>query len=152
MQLRASGTAPELWWRGSALFMICEETASSCVVICAPDRPYLRLPLTVGTGILFACLPSRPPYLTRTAKSSVFFLCFPFHLFCLAYIHFSRSRGSSVGIATGCGLDDRGVEVRVHVRQKFSFLHIVQTGSGLHPTSYPMCTRGPLPAGKAAGA
>jgi hypothetical protein len=56
---------------------------------------------------------------------------------------FTTSRHSAVGIATGYGLDDRGVGVRVHV---------VQTGSGVHPTSYPMCTGGSFPGGKAAEA
>jgi hypothetical protein len=49
------------------------------------------------------------------------------------------SRNSSVGIATGYGLDDQeeGAGVRVPV----------QTGSGVNPTSYKMGT-----GGKAAGA
>jgi hypothetical protein len=34
----------------------------------------------------------------------------------------------------------------------FSLNHRVQTGSGAHPTSYPMGTRGSSPGGKAAGA
>jgi hypothetical protein len=42
------------------------------------------------------------------------------------------------GIATGYGLDDRGVGVRVSVG--FSLLHIVQTGFGAHPASYPVGT------------
>jgi hypothetical protein len=46
-------------------------------------------------------------------------------------------KGSVVGMATGYGLDDRGV---------------VQTGSGVHPTSYPMGTGGSFPGSKAAGA
>jgi hypothetical protein len=36
------------------------------------------------------------------------------------------SRDSSVGIATGHGLDDREVGVRVPVGQEFSLLHIVR--------------------------
>jgi hypothetical protein len=36
--------------------------------------------------------------------------------------------------------------------QEFSLLHVVQTGSGVHPTSYPMGTGGSSPGGKAAGA
>jgi hypothetical protein len=52
------------------------------------------------------------------------------------------SRDSSVGIETGYGLDDQGgggssSPGRV---KKFSLLHIVQTGSGVHPTSYKMGT------------
>jgi len=34
----------------------------------------------------------------------------------------------------------------------FSFLHRVQSGSGAHPASYSMCTRGSFTGGKAAGA
>jgi hypothetical protein len=49
------------------------------------------------------------------------------------------------GIATGYGLDDRGVGV-------LSLLHVVQTGSGVHPTSYPMGTGGSFPGDKADGA
>jgi hypothetical protein len=41
------------------------------------------------------------------------------------------------------GLEDREVGVRVPVDQEFSLLHIVQTGSGVHPTSYRMGTGGP---------
>jgi hypothetical protein len=33
-----------------------------------------------------------------------------------------------------------------------SLLHIVQTGSGAHPTSYPLGTRGSFPGSKYAGA
>jgi hypothetical protein len=61
-----------------------------------------------------------------------------------------RSRDSSVGIATGYGLEDRGVRVQVPVGQEFSLLHVVQTGSGVHPTSYAMGTRGSFLRGKAA--
>jgi hypothetical protein len=53
------------------------------------------------------------------------------------------SRDSSVGIATGYGLDDQGGwEFESRQGQKFSLLHIVQTGSGVHPTSYKMGTGG----------
>jgi hypothetical protein len=47
-----------------------------------------------------------------------------------------RSRNSSVGIATGYGLDGR-----VHFpsgTRDFSLLHSVQTGSEAHPFSYPI--------------
>jgi hypothetical protein len=53
------------------------------------------------------------------------------------------SRDSVVGIATGYGQDDQGVEVRVPVGQEFVLLHVVQTGSG---------ARGLIARGKAAGA
>jgi hypothetical protein len=41
------------------------------------------------------------------------------------------STGSVVGIASGYGLDDRGVGVRAAVGS--SLLHFVQTDSGAHP-------------------
>jgi hypothetical protein len=53
-----------------------------------------------------------------------------------------QSRDSSVGIATGYGLDDQVV----------GFLHVVQTGSGVHPGSYPMGTGSSFPGAKAARA
>jgi hypothetical protein len=52
----------------------------------------------------------------------------------------------------GYGLDDRGSTVRFLVgAEYFSLHHRVQNGSGAHPASYPMGTRGPFPGGKAAG-
>jgi hypothetical protein len=55
--------------------------------------------------------------------------------------HVIRSRDSSVGIATGYGMDDRGDRSSSPSRVK-NFLHVVQTGSGVHPTSSPMGTGG----------
>jgi hypothetical protein len=45
------------------------------------------------------------------------------------------SRDSVVGIATGYGLDDKGIGVRVPLGQEFSLLHVVQTDTGAHPVS-----------------
>jgi hypothetical protein len=59
-------------------------------------------------------------------------------------------RDSSVGTAAGYGLDYQGVGVQVPVVSRISLLHVVQTGSGVHPTSYPMSTGGSFPGGKAA--
>jgi hypothetical protein len=54
-----------------------------------------------------------------------------------------RYRDSSVGIALGYGLDDRGSRVRFPTRAgNFSLHHCVQNGSGAHPVSYPMGTGG----------
>jgi hypothetical protein len=51
------------------------------------------------------------------------------------------------------GLDDRGSGVRFPVGAgNFSLHHRVQTGSGFHPASYRMGTRGSFPGGKAVGA
>jgi hypothetical protein len=64
-----------------------------------------------------------------------------------------KSRGSSVGTALGCGLDDRGSMVRFRERARnFSLHHRVQNGPGAHPDSYPIGTRGSFPGSKAAGA
>jgi hypothetical protein len=51
-------------------------------------------------------------------------------------------RGSAVGIATACGLDGREVGVESRWGQEFSLPRIVQTDSGVYPTSYPMGTEG----------
>jgi hypothetical protein len=80
-----------------------------------------------------------------------------FDLIFLRSIFFSnreiKSRDSSVGIALGYGLEDRGSRFRFLAGAgNFSFHHRVQNGSGAHPASYPMGTRGSFPEGKAAGA
>jgi hypothetical protein len=62
------------------------------------------------------------------------------------------SRDSSVGIALGYELDDRGSRVRFPAGAgNFSLHHRVQTGSVAHPASYPTATRGSFPRGKVAG-
>jgi hypothetical protein len=48
-----------------------------------------------------------------------------------------------VGIATGYGLDVRWVEVGVAVGSIIFLLHIVQTGSGVHSTSYSVGVKRP---------
>jgi hypothetical protein len=53
-----------------------------------------------------------------------------------------KSRDSSVSIALGYGLDDRGCRVRFPAGTgNFSLHHRVQDGSGAHPASYPMGAR-----------
>jgi hypothetical protein len=54
---------------------------------------------------------------------------------------------AGAGTATACRIDGRGFGVSAPVEQNISVLHVVQTGSGAHPASYPMGT-----GGKAAGA
>jgi hypothetical protein len=64
-----------------------------------------------------------------------------------------KSRDSSVGIALGYGLDDRGSRFLFPEGAGNFFLHHrVQNGSGAHPASYSMGTGGSFPGGKAAGA
>jgi hypothetical protein len=65
---------------------------------------------------------------------------------------FLRTRDSVVGIATDYGLDDQGVEFEFRWGQEFSLLYVVQIGSGVHPTSYPMGTGDFFAGGKATGA
>jgi hypothetical protein len=56
------------------------------------------------------------------------------------------SRDSSVGIANGYRLDDLGGGGSSSPeRVKVSLLYIVQTGSGVYPTSYKMGTGGSFP-------
>jgi hypothetical protein len=59
---------------------------------------------------------------------------------------------SAVGIATGYALDNRGSDFESQKDQEFSLLHVVQTGSGAPPTSYPMGTWGSFPKVKEARA
>jgi hypothetical protein len=63
------------------------------------------------------------------------------HMSLVSYV--TESRDSSVGIALGYGLDDRGSRVRFSAGAgNLSLHHRVQNGSGAHPASYPMGTRG----------
>jgi hypothetical protein len=60
---------------------------------------------------------------------------------------------SSVGIALGYGLDDRGSKFQLQTGAgNFSLHHRIENGSGAHPASYPKGTMGSFPGGKAAGA
>jgi hypothetical protein len=71
----------------------------------------------------------------------------------VCFTPFVKSRDSSVGIALGYELDDRGCRVRFPAGAgNFSLHHSVQNGSGAYPASYPMGIRGSFPGGKAAGA
>jgi hypothetical protein len=64
-----------------------------------------------------------------------------------------KSHDSSVGIALGYGLDDRGSRVRFPTgAENFSLHYRAQNGSGAHPASYPMGTRGAFLGGKVTGA
>jgi hypothetical protein len=75
------------------------------------------------------------------------------HLIFFHIMNVSKSRDSSVGIALGYRLDDGGSRVRFPAGAwNFSLYHCVQNGSGAHPASYPMSTRGSFPGIKAAGA
>jgi hypothetical protein len=62
----------------------------------------------------------------------------------IKYIYYTLtiSRDSAVGIATGWGLDDRGVGVRVPIGDRFFPFYVVQTGSWAQTASYPIGTAG----------
>jgi hypothetical protein len=62
------------------------------------------------------------------------------------------SRDNSVSIATATGWTTEGSEFESRKGQEFCLLYVVQTGSGVHRTSYPMGTGGSFPGSKAAGA
>jgi hypothetical protein len=72
-------------------------------------------------------------------------------LISLRILHVSfESCDSSVGIALGYGLYDQVSRVRFLAEAGNYSLHRVQNGSGAHPASYPMGTRGSFPGGKVA--
>jgi hypothetical protein len=58
---------------------------------------------------------------------------------------------SVVGVALATGWTTEGSEFESRYGQEFSLLHVVQTGSGVHPTSYPICTGGSFPGLKRPG-
>jgi hypothetical protein len=68
-------------------------------------------------------------------------------LICIGVLN--RSWDGVVGIATGYGLDDRGVGVRVPVGSR---IFSSPRRPEVHPNSYPMGTGGYFYGGKAAGA
>jgi hypothetical protein len=71
----------------------------------------------------------------------------------LKYHNIRKSCDSSVCIVLGYGLDDQSSRVWFPAGAgNFSLRHRVQNGSGAHPASYTMCTRGSFPGGKAAWA
>jgi hypothetical protein len=64
----------------------------------------------------------------------------------------TKSYDSSVGLALGYGLDNWGSRNQFLARAGYFSLHNhVQKGSGTHPASYPMGTRGSFPGSKVAG-
>jgi hypothetical protein len=61
------------------------------------------------------------------------------------------SRDSALGIGTGYRLEDQEVGVQVPVGSRIFSSPNIQTGSGVHPTSYPMGTGGSIPGVKRPG-
>jgi hypothetical protein len=86
---------------------------------------------------------------------SASYKCLGLNFFLRIYLVYflCKSRDSSVGIALGYGLDDRGSRVRFPAGTgNFSLHDRVHNGSEAHPASYPMGTRVSFPGGKTAGA
>jgi hypothetical protein len=81
-------------------------------------------------------------------------LCFGENNALVSYILiYLKSRDSSGGIALGYGLIDYDSRVRFPAGAgNFCLYHRVQNGSGAHPASYPMGTRGSFSGGRASGA
>jgi hypothetical protein len=76
-----------------------------------------------------------------------------FFLFFFLFFFHSKCRDSSVGVATGYGLDDRMIGGRFPPgASNFSLPHHVQTSSGAHAASYPIGTGDFFPGSKAVGA
>jgi hypothetical protein len=75
---------------------------------------------------------------------------------CIHLHRYSRNWRIFLGVVTkalGYGLDDPESRVRFPAEAgNFSLHHRVQNGSGAHPASYPMGTRGSFPGSKAVGA
>jgi hypothetical protein len=63
----------------------------------------------------------------------------------------SETSSEAIGCETGGEMElNEGSDFECRWGQEFLLLHVVQIGSGVHPTSYPMCTGGSFPGGKAA--
>jgi hypothetical protein len=74
------------------------------------------------------------------------------YIYICIYIYM-MSCDSSVSTVLGYRPDDWGSRIQFLAGAgNFSLHHHVQNGSGAHPASYPMGTRGSFPGGKAAGA
>jgi hypothetical protein len=69
---------------------------------------------------------------------------------CVRYI-LILSRDNAVGISTNYWLTTEGPEFESKWGQEFSLLHVVQAGSEVHPTSYPMGIGGSSPGVKRPG-
>jgi hypothetical protein len=69
------------------------------------------------------------------------------HPFKYSQLHCTMGLLGYLFIATGYGLDDREVGIRVLAGSRIFSLDVVQSGPGVHPTSYPMGTGDFFPRG-----
>jgi hypothetical protein len=100
------------------------------------------------------CDSTRPRYLLHSSKNGYeenATIIFTYCLYENTDLKFSFVRAIGVGIATGYGLNNRGVGVRVPAGSKIFYSHVVQTDSGAYPTSNSMDTGGAFPGFKLAG-
>jgi hypothetical protein len=85
-----------------------------------------------------------------TIRTSFLNILYVWDSYDFSLLFFVWSRASSVSIVSDYQLDDRVIGVRFPAEVKhFSSSLCVQTGSGAHPASYSVGTRGPFPEGKA---
>jgi hypothetical protein len=112
------------------------------------SRSYLGYPILPDT---FRSFP-QSLHVNATSTSFKFLTYSPWLSSYLTYCY-AKSAVGKESLALGYGLDDRGYRVRFPAGAgNCSLHHRVQNGSGAHPASYPMSTRGSFPVGKAAGA
>jgi hypothetical protein len=69
-----------------------------------------------------------------------------------------KTYNSSIRVGTAQSVEElatgwttEGTDFKSRSGQKFSLLHVVRTGSAVHPTSYPNGTETSFPGGKATG-
>jgi hypothetical protein len=108
------------------------------------SQPARRLSVTWSCAGVVLLHPASPLCDTQP------WICKSLLCFCTYCIHQTGSRVSSVSIVSGYGLENRAIDVRPPAGSKdFTSSLYVQTGSGAHPTSCPMCTGGTSPGAKA---
>jgi hypothetical protein len=127
---------------------------------CGSGRPWYADTRVEWNGLSYRCPPfnqkwthwASVKYVKKTWWYYFYFSVIKFGIHCIVYLLriflnvSQRSRDSSVGIATGYRLDDQGVRVRVPEGSRIFSSH-VQTGSGVHPTSYSLGTGGSFSGG-----
>jgi hypothetical protein len=104
---------------------------------------------TTTSGFFLRC----PRQMLGQSLETGSYLLGPFQLVITNDLVTRQRRDSSVGIALGYGRDDWGSRIRFPLGAgNFYRHHRVQNGSGAHPASYPIGSRGSFLGGKAAGA
>jgi hypothetical protein len=93
--------------------------------------------------------------ISKCATGYIWPICTEIKFVLLIFVQTTNTRGhdSSIGIALGYGLDNRGSRVRFSAGDANFFLHLrVKICSGAHSASYPMGTGGSFSGGKGVAA